>query len=225
MLAERDELMTTTITGTDLVVTVNGHAILQVPSVQANPGSILALTGISGSGKTTLLNVLGLLISPGGGVLKINGRNIARWSDLKKQKFWREQAVFIFQDYGLIDEETVAYNLTLTRFRFGRRRRAAVANNVESVLNKVCMSGRSSDLVASLSGGEKQRIGFARALYREAKVVLADEPTASLDKDNQQLVLGLLRNEADRGATVIVSTHDSEVVKACDDVLEVHKPS
>ncbi|WP_136610479.1 ABC transporter ATP-binding protein [Sinomonas albida] len=202
------------ITAERVTVTIHGQDVVTRQSVSAKPGSSLALVGPSGSGKTTLLNVLGLLLRVDGGRVLVGDQDATRWDDRRRRQFWQQSAAFVFQDYGLIDEESVAYNVALSKLPlFGLR--GGHKAGVEEVLKRVGLGGRSSDKVSTLSGGEKQRVGLARAMFRSADVIFADEPTASLDLENRNLVTSFLLAEAARGATVVVATHDEALMAAC----------
>lgn len=198
----------------DVDVSANGQRILQGVSVQAGPGESVALIGRSGSGKTTLLNVLGLLQRVSGGRVLVDGVDATAWNDRKRRQHWQRHAAFIFQDYGLIDEESVGYNVALAR-AVGARLNRKTKSRVEEILERVDLAGRFRDRVSILSGGEKQRVGFARAMLKSADVILADEPTASLDAANRAIVDRLLQRETERGATVIIATHDLDLAVRC----------
>jgi putative ABC transport system ATP-binding protein len=199
---------------------VGGRTILHHETACALPGRTLALVGPSGCGKTTLLGILGLLHKPDTGTVLANGTDTFSWKDDRRRRFWQEHAAFVFQDYGLIDDESVAYNVALSRLSlFGSPRKHRTA--VEEALERVGLAGRASEKVSRLSGGEKQRASLARAIFRRADVILADEPTASLDQGNRELVAGFLEAEAARGATVVVATHDEDLISRCDEVHHV----
>ncbi|MHC6219901.1 ABC transporter ATP-binding protein [Arthrobacter sp. MMS24-S77] len=208
------------ISAENVTVTIDAHNVLARQSVSAVPGGTLALTGPSGSGKTTLLNVLGLLRRVNDGKVMVGGQDATHWNDRQRRRFWQQNAAFVFQDYGLIEEESIAVNVALSRLPvFGRRN--SQRNGVEKVLERVGLGGRSALKVSTLSGGEKQRVGLARAMFRSADVILADEPTASLDLENRNLVTRFLLEEAARGATVVIATHDETLMSACDQRLHV----
>lgn len=208
------------ITARNITVTIDGRDVLSKQSVHVQPGATLALVGPSGCGKTTLLNVLGLLRRVDAGQVTVGGRDATRWDDRRRRRFWHDHAAFVFQDYGLIDEESVEYNVALSQlpiFRVGRTQR----RDIESTLERVGLSGRAREKVSGLSGGEKQRVGLARAMHRSADVIFADEPTASLDLANRNLVTRFLQEEAARGAAVVIATHDEALMAACDQTLRL----
>ncbi|GAB3566234.1 ABC transporter ATP-binding protein [Arthrobacter alkaliphilus] len=208
------------ISAENITITIDGHDVLARQSVSAVPGTTLALTGPSGSGKTTLLNTLGLLRRVNSGRVLVGGNDATHWNDRHRRRFWQQHAAFVFQDYGLIDEESIAVNVALSKLPvFGRL--SSQRAGVEKVLERVGLGGRSDHKVSTLSGGEKQRVGLARAMFRSADVILADEPTASLDLENRNLVTGFLLEEAARGATVVIATHDEALIAACDQRVSV----
>ncbi|MDO5736929.1 MAG: ATP-binding cassette domain-containing protein [Propionibacteriaceae bacterium] len=199
----------TTITGKNLAFRIKEHTIFEQVSLQCDPGTLTALTGPSGCGKTSLLNVLGLLAPASSGEVYIDQVPTSGWNDKQRSQFWQQRAAFIYQDYGIIDDETVAYNVTL-------RPQAKTRGDVKAVLAQVGLQDRITEIASVLSGGEKQRLGVARAIFKQADVLFADEPTASLDQDNRRLIMELLRQRADTGVTVIISTHDQELIDFCD---------
>ncbi|GIO28196.1 ABC transporter ATP-binding protein [Ornithinibacillus bavariensis] len=204
----------------DITVAIGGRLVLDGESVHCKPGTITALVGASGSGKTTLLHSLGLLLPVNKGSIRINGNDVTRYSTTARRRFWRDHAAFVLQDYGIMDEESVAFNVTMQASIIGRR----VSGNKEQLiqsLEETGLTGRENELAGHLSGGEKQRLALARAIYKDADVLFVDEPTASLDAGNRRMVIKLLTDFALRGQTVIVSTHDSEMIDACNVLHQV----
>lgn len=196
-------------------VVINEKNIFSNVSFAIDRKEMVAITGPSGCGKTTLLNCLGFIQTIGSGNIIVDGKNATKWNDKEKTKFWHSHAAFIYQDYGIIEDETVSYNVTLNK-------RKSRGNDVKEILKKVGLEGRGQEGIASvLSGGEKQRLGIARAIFKNASIIFADEPTASLDAKNRQLVIDLLRQCTKQGATVILATHDERLVKECDKVIDM----
>lgn len=198
-----------------LTVSINGRSILSDVTMAALGGKMTAITGRSGSGKTTLLNCLGLIHPISGGEIRIDGQNASAWKERQRTQFWKKHVTFIYQDYGIIDEETVAFNVSL--------RKGGNMRQVKAALESVGLKGREDDLAVVLSGGEKQRLGIARAMVKNASIIYADEPTASLDASNRKLVVELLRRCADNGAAVILATHDERLADECDAVIQLGK--
>ena len=149
-----------------------------------------------------------------------DGSNATKWRQRQISKFWREQASFVIQDAGIDDDETVVYNVTLKKSFFGRNpdQRSAL-----EALEKVGLSQRAHDTARVLSGGEQRRVALARSMYRRSSIIFADEPTASLDEENRALVEYLLTEEAQRGALVIVSTHDMRLAQHCTSLVNLEK--
>lgn len=206
----------TTITTENLAVQIDGRLILENITVQFQPGTMTAITGESGSGKSTLLNALGLLLPAASGSVFIDGENTSRWGDRQKENFWRKHAAFIYQDYGVIDEENLFFNVALAQ-QLAKR----YSNEIDAILSKVGLGGRGKSKAAVLSGGEKQRLGIARAIFKNASVIFADEPTASLDPDNAAKVISLLRERAQAGATVVIATHDPALAAECTNQIKL----
>ena len=173
-----------------------------------------ALVGPSGSGKSTLLNCIGLLESVDEGNIFFGDREITRLSAAGSRKFRRDELGYLFQNYALIENATVAENLDVAnraRRGFLSRRRA----DYEEILGRVGLAGRSKEKVHFLSGGEQQRVALARLLVKRPSVVLADEPTGALDEANSRMVVDLLGEMAENGCAVVIATHDAKVRDSC----------
>lgn len=201
-----------------LIYRIEDLVIVDQFTAEIHAGRISSLVGPSGSGKTTVLNMLGMLLPPTAGELRIDGSHATDWSSRQRRSFWRSQAAFIYQDSGVIEDQSVAFNVTL---RAGQMRHYKVRDRVLTVLERVGLGGRENDKARVLSGGEKQRLGIARALYKDASWVFADEPTASLDEVNKDIVVGLLRELADGGTGVVTATHDEYLMAQADEILRL----
>lgn len=212
---------------TNISYSIGGKVLFTGVDIQCNPGELVSLVGPSGSGKTTLLGILGLLLKPSSGDVTINGELATGWRGRRKLNFWKKSAAFIYQDYGMIENETVAYNVTLIKRLSLRRRNGHSKRRIDGVLSTVGLSGRGDDKTAILSGGEKQRVGIARAMWKNAAVVFADEPTASLDDANREAVIELFEGIARQGTCIIMATHDDELVARSNRVIDVssYRPS
>lgn len=195
-------------------VVIDGQAIFNEASLTCAPGTMTAIVGPSGSGKTTLLHCLGLLQVPTRGTVFVDSIDTAKWTGSRRRRFWRDQAAFVLQDHGIIDEESVAFNVTL-RSRIAGRRVLGDHDRLAEALAHTGLTERANEPASHLSGGEKQRLAIARAIYKRASAIFVDEPTASLDDDNRRMVIDLLRGQAARGCTVAISTHDDRLVAAC----------
>lgn len=198
----------------DVTVVIDGREIVHRASLDCAPGTMTALVGPSGSGKTTLLHCLGLLQRPTSGRVLVDGTDTTGWKSRERRRFWKELSAFVLQDYGVIEEESVAFNVTMASSVFGRRVRGD-QGRLNAALEATGLGGRGGDLASHLSGGEKRRLSIARAIYKNAQVIFADEPTASLDDGNRANVIDLFASLARQGCVVVVATHDAEMVDAC----------
>jgi putative ABC transport system ATP-binding protein len=185
------------------------------------PGELFAVMGPSGSGKSTLLRILGLVIEPTEGRLVLDGDDIYDGGRPDLQRLRREKVGFIFQSANLIPfltaRENVVLPLELIGVRGGRARDRAM-----ELLDYLGVAERAAHLPEQLSGGENQRVAIARALAHAPQIVLADEPTASLDTDRGLSVMRLLRQVAnERGTVVLVVTHDTRMIGEVDHVIRL----
>lgn len=201
-------------------VAIGGRSVLDGETVRCAPGTMTALVGPSGCGKTTLLHCLGLLLPIDQGRILIDGDDVTTHGSAARRRFWRDHAAFVLQDYGIMDEESVAFNVTMQASTL-RRRVTGDHRRLAQALEQTGLSGRHDEMASHLSGGEKQRLALARAIYKNATVVFVDEPTASLDAANRRKVIDLLADFTAAGCTVIVSTHDAEMISACSSRHEI----
>jgi cell division transport system ATP-binding protein len=172
---------------------------------------MLFISGPSGAGKTTLLRLLYLAEPISEGQILIDGLNLSRIPP-KRIPFLRRKFGIIFQDYKLIPTKTVFDNVALVLEAAGHKRRL-ILKKVKSVLRAVDMEQKSNSLPPSLSGGEQQRVAVARAVVGDPKIILADEPTGSLDDEAANFIYSLLKGFHTRGATVVIATHDKSLIK------------
>jgi ABC-type lipoprotein export system ATPase subunit len=178
------------------------------------PGEAVALMGPSGSGKTTLLSILGGLLRPSSGSVRVDGTGTPVL----------EVVSWVHQSSPALGRRTALDNVVLGFLATGRRR-AASREPAEELLGLVGLDHRADARAGTLSGGEVQRLGIARALARGAPFLLADEPTGQLDHATGLVVQDALFAGLDAGVSVIVATHDPEVAARCDRVLEVRDGS
>ncbi len=180
-------------------------------TVDVAQNEFLFISGPSGAGKTTLLKLLYLGQYASQGQILVDGVNIARISK-KKIPLFRRKFGIIFQDYKLIPQKTVYHNIALVLEATGKKGRI-IPQKIRSVLRTVGMEDRIDMYPPSLSGGEQQRVAVARALATDPKIILADEPTGNLDIQSAGIVLKLLIQFYIRGATVILATHNLELIR------------
>ncbi|TLQ45403.1 ABC transporter ATP-binding protein [Streptomyces marianii] len=192
-------------------------------SLTVGRGEMLALTGPSGSGKSTLLNCLGLLDRPSAGAIRHEGKDITRFGRREVRLFRRDVLGYLFQGYALIENATVEENLEVA-VKPRRALRDKAGASLAEALQRVGLAGRHKETVHRLSGGEQQRVALARLIVQQPTLVLADEPTAALDRDNTAMVLDSLREMSRAGCAVVIATHDDIVRDACDNVFALGTP-
>ena len=180
-------------------------------TLDISKNELLFISGPSGAGKTTLLKLLYLGEKVSEGQVLIEGINLSRISH-NRIPFLRRKFGIIFQDYKLIHTKTVFDNVAIVLEATGKKRRF-IEKKVKSILRTVGMEETLHSLPPSLSGGEQQRIAFARAVVGDPKIILADEPTGNLDEVSAEIILELLKRFHTRGATVIIATHDKELIR------------
>ena len=176
-------------------------------------GEFVCFSGESGAGKTTLLNIIGLLEPIDSGKLLINGREYKTNKD--KRKFYAEEVGFLFQNFALLENKTVEQNLKIVKAK------GDLSYRIDESLKIVGLTDKMNNKVYTLSGGEQQRIALARLILKPCNIILADEPTGSLDKRNAELVIGLLKKINSMGKTVIIVSHDEYVKNSADRIIEL----
>lgn len=182
--------------------------------MHVDAGETLCITGKSGSGKSTLLNCLGLVDTFSSGTYSLNGHNVTDSHWRTRMKHRRYSIGYLFQDYALIENESVKKNIELAR-------NTNEHLSTSEALEQVGMGGREDETVFQLSGGEQQRVAMARLLVRNPPIVLADEPTASLDRKNAAVILDHLKHLAEQGAAVVIVSHDPWVSEQCSRIMEL----
>lgn len=172
-------------------------------NLQINKGEFVIFSGKSGCGKTTLLNMIGALEPFDNGKIIVDGLDISKKSN--HLKYFRYNVGFLFQNFVLIENKTVLQNLNL----ISKNMRENIS--IDDVLNRVGLKDKKNNKVFTLSGGEQQRIALARLMLKKCNLILADEPTGSLDSQNANEVISILKSLNKEGKTVIVVTHDEKI--------------
>jgi len=197
----------------------NGDELTRVLSgidVTLDPGELVALLGASGSGKSTLLSIVGLLLRPTAGVITIGGERVEAFSDAESSRFRNQRLGFIFQFHNLLPDFTAIENVAFPAAAVGGGMSNSMRRRASDLLSRVGLSDRMGFLATRLSGGQKQRVAIARALMNRPELVLADEPTGSLDRASADQVLDLMREiNREDGTTFLICTHDERVALRC----------
>jgi len=186
-------------------------------SLDVGEREFIAITGPSGSGKSSLLYLLGLLDRPTSGTLRIRGQDTSQLGDDELARLRLESLGFVFQFHFLLPEFSVLKNVELPMRKAGRLSASAMRERAAGLLEELGLAGHLDKRPDQLSGGQRQRVAVARALANDPHVVLADEPTGSLDSKSSEQVFTILRDLVHkRGKTVIAVTHDMEIAARAD---------
>lgn len=182
-------------------------------SLKIENGEFVIIIGKSGCGKTTLLNMIGSIETVDSGTILVDGKNIHERKN--KLKYLRREVGFLFQNYALVDNKTVLQNLKIVK---GSSKNET---SIEEALKKVGLEEKKNVKVYKLSGGEQQRVAIARLMIKNCSVILADEPTGSLDWENGENVITFLKELQEEGKTIIMVTHDLRLIKYGTKVVEL----
>jgi putative ABC transport system ATP-binding protein len=191
-------------------------------NVSVGEGEFVSVMGPSGCGKSTLLNLMGLLDEPSSGRIRFDGKNIDGYGDRSVARLRNEKVGFVFQEFHLISDLKVLDNVEIPllyrRMSAGERRKQALA-----ALDRVGLSSRVHHFPSQLSGGQQQRVAVARAIVGKPRLILADEPTGSLDsRAGRQTIDLLCRIQEEEGVTLLIVTHDTAVAESAGRILQMH---
>ena len=193
------------------------HA-LRGASLSVDKGEMVAVMGKSGSGKSTLLNILGGLMTMDEGELRVGGKKV----DFRKKKYLlnyrRREVGFVVQYFALIDDMNIYKNVSLP-LRYQGIPRAKIRQRTQKMLRNLGIEEKAKSYPGELSGGQQQRAAIARALVKNAKIILADEPTGALDEDTGNDVMKLFQRLKMKDRAIIIVTHDSKVAEYCDRIV------
>lgn len=195
--------------------------VLKNISFKVHSGELVAIVGPSGSGKSTLLSIIGALLTPTSGTISLSGKDISTYKNVQLSKVRLNQVGFIFQSANLVPFLTVKDQLLLVSDIRGRRN-GETAKKAKQLIRSLGLEHREKHYIHHLSGGEKQRVAIARAFMNDPALILADEPTASLDSDRgRQVVEMLVREVKSHHKGAIMVTHDERMLDLCDRVLYI----
>ena len=190
------------------------NLVLDDINLEINEGEMVAILGESGSGKSTLLNIIGLIEGDYEGEYYFKNNKNVKVNSKMSSKLIREEISYIFQSFALIEDETVRENLSLA-VKYVKKSNNDKEKMIKDALNKVNLLKHIDKKIAFLSGGEQQRVALARAILKPSSILLADEPTGSLDDKNKAYVMNIIKEINDKGKTVIIVTHDKFTANYC----------
>ncbi|MFK4936347.1 ATP-binding cassette domain-containing protein [Lactococcus garvieae] len=199
---------------------IQDKPIFSIHAFTVSKGDFVTIKGVSGSGKTTLLNILGMNDTVSSGEYLFEGVETAELKAKEKLKIKRNKISFLFQDFGLVEEETINFNLEMG-LKYSKLSRKEKVKQKKEALNAVNLNKKLSTTISSLSGGEKQRVALARIILKPSILILADEPTGSLDSLNRDIVTDILFKQSIDGKAVIIVTHDEELAKKGNKSIEL----
>ncbi len=196
--------------------------VLKGVDFSAEKGEVVSIMGASGAGKTTLLQILGTLMTPDSGELRIDGKNALGLKERELAAFRGREIGFVFQAHHLLPEFTAFENVMIPAMIAGGRTQSQMKAAAEEVLSRVGLWNRLNHRPAELSGGEQQRVAIARALINDPAVLLADEPTGNLDSATKQEIHQLFFDLREQlGQTIIIVTHDPDLADLCDRTMHM----
>ncbi|GBG95563.1 ABC transporter ATP-binding protein [Ligilactobacillus salitolerans] len=189
-------------------------------SMSIEEDSITTIFGPSGSGKTTILNIIGLLETYDSGSVKLFGEKSPKVNSREAMLVRRKKIGYLFQNFGLIENSTIKENLDIG-LQYQKLSKRAKKEEMMSALQQVGLNKALDDRVYNLSGGEQQRVAIARLLIKPAKLILADEPTGSLDHENRDYIMKKLEEMKEQGKTILIVSHDPEFEKISDYIITI----
>lgn len=182
-------------------------------SMEIQDGRFLIFAGKSGCGKTTLLNLIGGLERPDSGKIIVDGLDLSIRRNMKQ--YFLYKVGFLFQNFALIEDETVRQNLECVQ------KKARTEKSIEEILEELGLSDKGDTEVYKLSGGEQQRVALGRLMLKKCDIILADEPTGSLDSENEDIVLQILHKMNQSGKTIILVTHSQKIISTEKDIVKL----
>ena len=201
----------------EVVKSYSDTKVLTGINLEIKKGDLIVLLGPSGSGKTTLLNLIAGIDTANSGEIVVLGKDLSEMTDLELTAYRRDSVGYIFQFYNLLPNLTVIENASL-----GLELKGEELDYAKVILEKVGLEDKSLRFPAQLSGGEQQRVAIARAMAKTPALIVADEPTGNLDKNNSESVRNLFKEIAN-DATIIIATHDNDYLEIADKAYELNE--
>jgi len=200
----------------------NGNTILKNYNLEIEKGEFIGLIGKSGAGKTTLLNIIGLITEITGGKISIGKYNNLNPYSHSAMILRRNTIGYLFQNYGLIEDETVKWNLNLA-LEYKKYSKKEKQKKISSLLEEFGLKDYETKKVYQLSGGEQQRVAIIKLMLQKSSIILADEPTSGLDVENINLVMNMLKDLNETGTTIIMVTHNLDLCPYFSRIITVNE--
>lgn len=195
--------------------------VLNHLNCQFSEGKFYCVNGKSGAGKTTLVEILGLLKGYDEGQILVDNQDVSKLNSKQKSNLRNQKIGFVFQSFYLIPTMTAIENVMLPMYLDKTKSKKEIRKRALDLLNIMGLKDRESHYPKELSGGEQQRVAIARALINNPTIILADEPAGSLDSENEDNILNILKDLAKDGKCVIVVSHNEKTIKYADEVIEI----
>lgn len=210
------------LTGIEKTFAVRGNKtpvkVLRGIDLAVDKGEMIAIRGASGAGKSTLLHIIGCLDRPTSGAYLLDGKNIVQESSARLAQIRNRTFGFVMQHFALVEEDDVLQNVAIPLL-FAHTPLSLVNARAMEQLDRLGIAHLARRRAATLSGGEKQRVAIARAMVNHPDVLLADEPTGALDKENSAMIMEIFQDLHAQGKTIIIVTHEEKVASACQRVI------
>lgn len=198
----------------------NENRVIENINFSINNGEMVAIMGKSGKGKTTLLNIMGLISKPSQGNLYLFNQKNVEINSKQAMLLRRHKIGYLFQNYGLVEDETVIWNLNIA-LEYKNLSKNDRLQKIKEALKVLHLEKLMDKHVYKLSGGEQQRIAMLKLYLQESQLILADEPTGSLDKENRDVIIQMLKDFNNEGKTIVIVTHDNYIAQTCSRVINI----
>lgn len=199
-----------------------GQVLFNDLSLSIDQGEFVGLIGKSGAGKTTLLNIIGLITDISAGTIAIGKYKNLSMKSKNAMLLRRHTIGYLFQNYGLVEDESVLWNLKLA-LEYKKISKVEKLKRIKMYLKQFGLGDMLNKKIYQLSGGEQQRVAIIKLILQGSKIILADEPTSGLDKDNEEIVMSLLKKLNESGVTIIMVTHNLNLCEYFSRVIDVEK--
>ncbi|QUG41263.1 putative bacteriocin export ABC transporter [Psychrobacillus sp. INOP01] len=198
----------------------NENKVFENINFSINNGEMVAIMGKSGKGKTTLLNIMGLISKPSEGDLYLFNQKNVEINSKQAMLLRRHKIGYLFQNYGLVEDETVKWNLNIA-LEYKNLSKNDRLQKIKEALKVLHLEKLMDKQVYKLSGGEQQRIAMLKLYLQESQLILADEPTGSLDIENRDVIIQMLKDFNNEGKTIVIVTHDNYIAQTCSRVINI----